>query len=253
MRVFSATARTTPIGNRWLTVASRPVFAPSLSGDLLVLTRHVDFQWFPGMSKTQSQKSIRSLHAEANRQFGLDEILEISSKSADALGVSLSAFNLMIKTVKRGREFSLECAYQASKVFESGGPYIDLMDASSIDAKRDPRLTRSGRLVGFRFFGIDWELEPKTAFYDWLYINALHKQPAIADEVMRYQAFTDIAFNPEKSVNCQAYSAALYASLRGRGLLTADVLKDKFAFLSIVDTNHVSNAREDTSVQSRLI
>ncbi|WP_425604621.1 DarT1-associated NADAR antitoxin family protein [Stenotrophomonas sepilia] len=70
---------------------------------------------------------------------------------------------------------------------------------------------------------------------------------------MRYQAFTDIAFNPEKSVNCQAYSAALYASLRGRGLLTVDVLKDKFAFLSIVDTNHVSNAREDTSVQSRLI
>lgn len=159
----------------------------------------------------------------------------------------------MIRTVKLEREFSLECAYQASKVFELGGPYVDLLDAPSIDAKRDPRLTRSGRLVGFRFFGVDWELEPKTAFYDWLYINALHKQPALAEEVISYRAFTDIAFNPEKSVNCQAYAAALYASLRGRGLLTADVLKDKCAFLSIVDANEVSNAREDTSVQSRLI
>jgi hypothetical protein len=205
------------------------------------------------MSKVQSQKSIRSLHAEAKMQLGLGDILEISSKSADALGVSLSAFNLMIRTVKFEREFSLECAYQASKVFELGGPYVDLLGVPSINAKRDPRLTRSGRLVGFRFFGVDWELEPKTAFYDWLYINALHKQPALAEEVMGYHAFTDIAFNPEKSVNCQAYAAALYASLRGRGLLTADVLKDKRAFLSIVDVNEVSNAREDTSVQSRLI
>lgn len=42
------------------------------------------------------------------------------------------------------------------------------------DAKRDPRLQASGRLTGFRFNGSSFPLEPKTAFYDWLYINAIY-------------------------------------------------------------------------------
>ena len=31
--------------------------------------------------------------------------------------------------------------------------------------------------------------------------------------ILNYEAFTDIEFNPEKSLNCQAYSAALYSSM----------------------------------------
>lgn len=227
-------------------VAARPVFSPTSSGPLLVATHHVDFQWFPGMAISQSQKSIDSLHQHAIEQLGVSSVLEISSKSRDEWGVRLSAFNLMIRTVRYEREFSLECAYQASKVFERGGPFKDLLSARSIDAKRDPRLNQYGRLVKFQFFGTDWPLEPRTAFYDWLYINALHKQPELAEIVLGYRAFSDIAFNPERSINCQAYAAALYVSLHERGLLTDEVLKDQGTYLNIINTGVVSNAHEDT-------
>lgn len=240
-------------GGKNTDMASRPIFTPSLSGKLLVNTHYVDFQWFPGMAKSQSQKSIESLHMEAKKQIGVSKILEISSKSPEELGVNLSAFNLMIKTVKREREFSLECAYQASKVFERGGPFLDLLDARSIDAKRDPRLNQYGRLVKFCFYGVDWALEPRTAFYDWLYINALHKRLELATQVLKYRAFSDIAFNPDRSINCQAYAAALYVSLHERGLLTDEVLKNQSTYLTVINTGEVSNAHENTKTQERLV
>jgi hypothetical protein len=233
-------------------MATRPIFTPSLTGKLLVWTHHVEFEWFPGMAMSQSRKSIASLHAAARKQINVSEVLEISSKSPTEIGVSLSAFNLMIRTVKHEREFSLECAYQASKVFERGGPFVDLLDVKSIDAKRDPRLNQHGRLIKFRFFGVDWTLHPRTAFYDWLYINALHKHPELAEQVLTYRAFSDIAFNPERSINCQAYAAALYVSLHERGLLTDEVLKNQQTYLSVINTGSVSNAHEDTEVQARL-
>lgn len=203
------------------------------------------------MAMSQSRKTIASLHDAARKQVKVDEVLEISSKSPTELGVSLSAFNLMIRTVKHSREFSLECAYQASKVFERGGPFVDLLNVKSIEAKRDPRLNQYGRIVKFHFFGVDWPLLPRTAFYDWLYINALHKHPELTQQVLRYGAFSDIAFNPERSVNCQAYAAALYVSLRGRGLLTDELLKDQQTYLSVINTGSVSNAHEDTEAQAR--
>lgn len=233
-------------------MAKRPIFSPSLEGKLLVTTRHVEFEWFPGMALSQSRKSIASLHKAAQNQIGVSEVLEISSKSPIELGVSLSAFNLMIKTVKYEREFSLECAYQASKVFERGGPFVDLLNVKSIEAKRDPRLSQHGRVIKFRFFGLEWPLVPRTAFYDWLYINALHKHPVLAEQVLTYSAFSDIAFNPEKSINCQAYAAALYVSLRKRGQLSDQLLKDQDTYLSVINTGSVSNAHEDTDAQARL-
>lgn len=233
-------------------MATRPIFFPSVAGKLLVATRHVEFEWFPGMAMSQFRKSIASLHQAAQKQIGVSEVLEISSKSPIELGVHLSAFNLMIRTVKYEREFSLECAYQASKVFERGGPFVDLLHVKSIEAKRDPRLNQHGRLIKFRFFGVDWPLIPRTAFYDWLYINALHKQPELAEKVLTYRAFSDIAFNPEKSINCQAYAAALYVSLCERGLLTEELLKDQATYLSVINTGSVSNAHEDTGVQARI-
>jgi hypothetical protein len=233
-------------------MAERPIFTPSPSGPSLVWTHSIEFQWFPGMALSQSQKSISSLHDAAKKRLKLDKVLEISSKSKDEIGVRLSAFNLMIKTVRHEREFSLECAYQSSKVFERGGPFLDLLDKKSIDAKRDPRLNQHGRLVKFRFFGVDWGLLPRTAFYDWLYINALHKHPDLAEQVLTYRAFSDIAFNPERSINCQAYAAALYVSLHERGLLTSQLLGDKDLYLETIGSVKVSNAHEDTVKQDRL-
>jgi hypothetical protein len=107
----------------------------------------------------------------------------------------------------------VEAAFQGSKVFEHGGPYVDIFEKKPIEAKRDERLRSSGALTKFSFFGSDWGLEPKTAFYDWLYINALLKNPDLIDQVTDRDAFTDIEFNPERSINCQARSAAFFCAL----------------------------------------
>jgi hypothetical protein len=119
------------------------------------------------------------------------------------------------------------------------------------EAKKDERIRESGRLTGFQFFGQHWGLEPQTAFYDWLYINALKKKEGVADQLARYSAFTDIEFNPERSINCQAYSVALFMSLHARKLLD-EATSSKDAFLKIVSKAPVSNARQDETVQAGL-
>lgn len=233
-------------------MAKRPVFIPAIEGPALVSTVLVDFEWFPGMALSQAQKSVESLHQATREIVGVQRVLEISSKSKQDLGVQLSAFNLKIKTLKYEQEFSVECAYQASKVFERGGPFNDLLKKTSLEAKRDPRLTENGRMTKFVFFKQEWPLEPRTAFYDWLYMNALHKHPDFADEVLSYEAFTDIAFNPERSINCQAYAAALYSSLVRRNLLDQQFLHDQDRYLSTVKSMKISNAHENTVMQARI-
>src|SRR5262249_52261698 len=151
-------------------MARRPVFRPVLSGPPFVEEVILDFDWYPGFAKSQAQKSIASLHAAAQEK-GLGPVLEISSKSDTALGVALSAFNLMLQF--GDRSMSVEVAFQGSKVFEHGGPFHDLYSASSRDAKTDERLRSSGQLIGFNLLGDEWPTEPRTCFYDWLYIKAL--------------------------------------------------------------------------------
>ena len=159
-------------------------------------------------------------------------ILEISSKSEDELGVKLSAFNLMIKS-DNGQLFSVDSAFQAGKVFENGGPYVDLLDVSSKAAKKDERLKNSGRINAFEYDGKRFETEPKTYFYNWLYISALHLHEELTKPLLEYDAFTDIVFNPQKSLNCQAEAAAIYVSLAKQGLLE-EALKDKDHFKKTV-------------------
>lgn len=233
-------------------MATRPIFLPQKVGDLLVRTEFVDFDWSPGMAVTQKQKSISSLHAAAINNDLCAHPLEISSKSENPLGVSLSAFNLKGSTRKRDQVFTVETLYQSSKVFERGGPYRDLLGASSRDAKKDDRIRESGRLIGFNLFGEKWPLEPKTAFYDWVYLNTLAKNDHLADELGQYDAFTDIEFNPKKSINCQAYSVALFRALTMRSLIS-DILGNRVAYFDIIGDRPVSNAVENTQSQSRLL
>lgn len=115
----------------------------------------------------------------------ISKVLEVSSKSRVELDVALSAFNLMFRTLKRNQIFCVECAYQGGKVFELGGLYRDLFFMTAREAKRDSRLTTSGRLTGFQFFGANWKLESKTAFYEWLYLNALAKHPELNESLTR--------------------------------------------------------------------
>jgi hypothetical protein len=191
----------------------------------------IEFQWFAGMSVSQKQKSIVSLHEATRKRLGDTNILEISSKSKEPLGVQLSAFNL--KVPLDNRLVAVEVAFQAGKVFEKGGPFLDLLDGTSRDAKGDVRLQASGRLIGFTLSGESWPLTPRTAFYDWIYLRALVANPDLAEQLLEYQAFTDIEFNPEKSLNCQARTAALYVSLHQECILEA-ALADKGVYLGIL-------------------
>ncbi len=137
-------------------------------------------------------------------------------------------------------------------MFRNGGPYTDLLDATPLDAKRDPRLQSSGRLIGFRFFEQDWPLEPPTAFYNWVYINALNQNGDLADAAISYDCFTDIAFNPQKSINCQAGAVALYVSLRRRSLLERGLMSRE-SFLEAISGSGGLSATANDDPQGRLL
>jgi hypothetical protein len=224
-------------------MAKRPIFAPLYDGPIYIFEEYVDFTWHAGLSLKQKQKSVDELHHEASIKYGLHRPLEISSKSDNPIGVALSSFNLRFTTIKNNLGLTVEAAFQGSKVFENGGPYRDIFFLSPREAKRDDRLKNSGSLISFSFFGGNWPLLPRTAFYDWLYINALMKNDNLYEEITTYGYFTDIEFNPERSVNCQARSAALYLSLRHRGLLDSH-LSDPALFRSMY-ANHIPEPRHD--------
>ena len=155
------------------------------------------------------------MHNEYRRIYDNNaKLLEVSSKSEDELGVRLSAFNLLMYVSSLNKSVPVECVFQAGKVFENGGPYLDLLEKSPRDAKRDDRLGNSGKLLAFEFEGERFPLEPKTYFYDYIYIKALKENPELADRLLEYDGFTDIVFNPEKSINCQAKACAKYVAER---------------------------------------
>lgn len=225
-------------------MAKRPIFLPGNHEDELVREVYVDFEWHPGFSLTQKEKSIRSLHRSA-KDAGINSVLEISTKSPLQLGKELSAFNLQFKL--ESRVLPVEAAFQGSKVFRNGGPFVDIYFMSGYEAKKDLRLKTSGQLLAFDLQGERWALEPKTAFYDWIYINAVHQNPALASQILKFDGFSDIEFNPEKSFNCQARSAALYVSLQKLNLLE-EALHDKISYLKIIS----STTNEEPPHQSSL-
>ncbi len=196
-------------------MASRPVFSPS--DDFPYVTEElIEFKWHAGFAASQKQKSVKELHTRiVETNLGVNP-LEVSSKSLLDLGVSLSAFNLMVE-LTNGKVVAVENIFQAAKIFEHGGPFKDLLQVSPLDAKRDPRLKESGDLVGFQGKEGIWPLEPKTLFYDWIYLNALNRNPSLINAIKEFDSFTDIEFNPSKSFNCQARSLALYVSLSKAG------------------------------------
>ena len=128
----------------------RPIFIPSIHKDIFVHSVDVNFTLFPWFSKEQKQRSIQSLHEEALKNNEVKKILEISTKSLNPIGVKASAFNLQLK-LKNSLPSSVESFYQGSKVFEKGGPYIDLYSGSALAAKKDDRIKSSGKLLGFHF------------------------------------------------------------------------------------------------------
>lgn len=216
--------------------AIRPVFIPSDDLDKLVEIRDIEFEWHMGMSMAQKKRSVHSFHERA-KDLNIFPILEISSRSDSEIGKSLSAFNLFLNIGDGG--FSVESIFQGSKVFEKGGPFIDLYNRSGWEIKMDNRLKDSGMFIGFSFNNKVYPIEPKTIFYDWLYVTALIQNIDTSKELLNYNAFSDIAFNPKKSYNCQAYSAALFVSLYKKGQI--EIIKnDKDIFFSIISSYKIN-------------
>ena len=217
-------------------MANRPVFLASDREGIFFEEKNVEFEWFAGMATSQKQKSINSLH-EAAQLEGISDILEVSTKSEEVLGNQLSAFNLTYTTSK-GKTLLLEVAFQGSKIFENGGPYHDLYDKDPLEVKKDERVSKDFIITGFDFQGEVWNNEPKTAFYDWLYINAVNQKldndtEFLFENISGYSAFTDIEFNPKKSLNCQARACAVFVSLVRKNLLSI-ALESRESFLDVL-------------------
>ncbi len=202
-------------------MAERPAYFVS-NGKVAV--KSYSFEWFSGFAVSQKQKSIDSLHNAILKSDSNAKPLEISTKSKNILGVKLSAFNLKLNG------YTLENIYQSSKVFTGGGAYRDLMEVSPKDAKRDPRLKNSGALKYFDYNGDIFPLVPQTVFYDYIYIKAV-KESLTDEEIQKirdYNYFTDIEFNPNKSVNTQAKSVAIIRLMLDMYNDIPDFSKDDF-------------------------
>ena len=212
-------------------MAYRPVFY----GDAFGYKKYmIDFEFFTGFSLSQKQKSIQSLHNSIIRNFPERKILEVSSKSLDEIGRQASAFNLNV-ILKSGKEFSVEQIFQGSKKFRRSGSQLHLIDQmSSKELKKYiGKVHQVDELVSFECFGQIFPLKPQTFFYNWLYINSLHKNQLLANQIINYDTFTDIEFNPNKSKNCQAEACSIYVYLYKSNLLDF-ALSSKENFLQVV-------------------
>ena len=206
-------------------MAERPVFIPKKG---YVEQCLVEFDWHPGFAISQKKKNVMSLHQSAKHSYNLDALLEISTKSESTLGKSLSAFNL---TFDNGVFVStVEAIYQGSKKFMGGGPFTDIYKYDALRAKKDLRLRTSGDLVSFSYNEEEWPLSPLKGFYSWVYLKALSQNEMIFQQLNKFNGFTDIEFNPKKSINCQAFCIAASIVLNEKGIFP-EVLDDRDYFL----------------------
>jgi hypothetical protein len=188
----------------------------------------VEFTWVPGLALSQKQKNIQALHNAISKTGFSSKVLEISTKSKEQLGISLSAFNLLLPG-----GYSVETAYQTGKVFEGEcGPFPEILSQDGREVRKYVQQMGEGKaIVGFSFEGEVWPTTPTRLFYNWLYCKALQVNTQHAAALQAYGAYTDIEFNPQKSVNCQAYAAALFQSLKAFGVLD-EALATREAFIS---------------------
>lgn len=251
-------------------MAERPVFFPRFDA-VGVSERYHEFEWFPGFAPSQKRKCVASLHDAVRREKPDARVLEVSRRSETEAGVALSAFNLKLPIggvpcsvesvfqaskvfvclAKDELDAPIQLSFEMHEALGNRtGPFPELYPRDPREVRRIVRERSDDctvfirimdyvdekpafhRLSSFKLDGVRWPLEPKTAFYDWLYLNALKANPELAAAVETYDAFTDIEFNPDRSLNCQARSAALWISLRHAGLLD-EALSSREAFLRI--------------------
>lgn len=191
-----------------------------------IIKKDIEFDIYLGFANTQKQKSIASFHNEINKIYTYKKykILEVSTKSEIDLGKKLSAFNLEFPNFSYNT--SVEVVFQSSKVFERGKIPEEIFKKGPREIKKIMHSLDLGKLVKFEKDNQEYPMEPKTIFYDWLYIQSLlYFNEKVKNPILNYNIFTDINFNPLKSINCQAYSVAV-------GIL---FIKNNISYNDIID------------------
>ena len=192
-------------------MAHRPIFIPGELKGPLFREVSIQFKWHAGLAASQRKKCVHELHEEAARA-GYDDVLEVSTKSDAEIGRRLSAFRLDVSLGKHRTK--IECLYQGAKVFEKGGPFPELFALKPIEAKRFFRDKSLGLITHFQVDETIFENLPFHAFYDWLFIRALaeHKD-FLREGLEQFGSFSDIEFNPKRSINTQARTIAIIKNL----------------------------------------
>ncbi|MCY4122686.1 MAG: SLOG family protein [Acidobacteria bacterium] len=169
-------------------------------------------------------------HDPAGAPAGL-RVLEISSRSDEPLGRSLSAMRLGAADTDDKHGLPVESIYQAAKCYGDRGPDEQPLP-NGFDAKRRDRERRTvGALAGFEHNGTFWPAASGSAFYDRLWIKAAGA--AAAEHPTRdlhgYAAFSDQFHRPGQSVACQARAAAMLVGLDRAGQRDTVFDVDKWA------------------------
>lgn len=259
--------------------AKRPFFEAKSAEEegCIYFEKEIEFDWHKGMSWKVRQRSSLAMEKVIEEMYSETKgrILEVSTKSTNyELGVALSALNLMYKDLETQETYTIENWFQSSKQFSRQGnvfgPYTELLNVDPKTAKRfiNPNLDKKiieqyennslfnriqreikgAKLSNFVFIGKKYKIEPKSAFYDYIYSKALNQNKELANSIKKYKVFTDIEFTPIINgqivrYNTQARACAIFVALSNKGLLNI-ALEDFDSFVDCVqyDTNNTDGA-----------
>lgn len=234
-----------------MSIVTRPIYKPRLSKPYYSV-EEVPFEYTSGAAPSVKTRNSLALRDAWLKDHPEEKILEVSTKSDTDLGRQLSPFNLTWEVGFLKKAFPVESIYHASKVFKSGGPYVDLFGSAPLDAKRDPRLNNSGELVHFRLNETQYPASPDILYYNWLYIQGLMDHPSLASSLMNYDGFTDIEFNPAKGKQNQAKACAIYTSLARLGKASRLRSFEEFKNLFTEEELGIAPQRHDAKASAKL-
>lgn len=184
-------------------MAIRPIYISTNNLEYPFISKDIEFKWVNGTSVTQNYKRRDSLKSEIAKIYDINEWLEVSTKSDKELGIKLSALNLHLVT-KLGNTKTVEEIYQSSKVFENG------------------------KIVKFKFGTTEFPNTPYGMYYDYLYMIALYQNKELHEKLKQYNIFTDIKFNPNKSLNTQARAVSIFKTLLSNDMIDIITKRSEF-------------------------
>ena len=191
-------------------MAIRPIYISTGNINNPFIQDDIYFKWISGYSYINKCKRRDSLKQEIEKLYDIKKWLEVSTISDKDIGKKLSALNLMI-TLSNNSKYSVENIYQCSKVYENN------------------------HIVSFKFKNTEFENTPYGMYYDYIYMVALFQNKEYHKLINNYYLFTDLFFNPNKSLNTQARAVAIFKSLYDNNYL--DILKDVNEFKNYYKEN----------------